>query len=62
MSIHYVAQELPLAELNEMVKPVDMVLRADVERVLLLEDLKVARSFAQDSGKRPRYAIESNAL
>ena len=41
MSIHYVAQELPLAELNEQVKPVDMVLRADVERVLLLEDLKV---------------------
>ena len=41
MSIHYVAQELPLAELNELVKPVDMVLRADVERVLLLEDLEV---------------------
>ena len=42
MSIHYVAQELPLAELNELVKPVGMVLRADVERVLLLDDLKAS--------------------
>jgi len=39
LSMHYVAQELPLAVINEDVRPVDMVLRADVERELLLEDL-----------------------
>ncbi|KAJ1480273.1 P-loop containing nucleoside triphosphate hydrolase protein, partial [Baffinella frigidus] len=46
MSMHYVAQELPLADINQEVLPVDMVLRADVERELLLEDY--ARFEAQD--------------
>lgn len=38
LSIHYVAQEIPLAVINEDVRPVDMVLRADVERELLLAE------------------------
>ena len=38
LSIHYVAQEIPLAVINEDVRPVDMVLRADVERDLLLSE------------------------
>ncbi|MGB1598362.1 MAG: hypothetical protein ACPIOQ_36735, partial [Promethearchaeia archaeon] len=38
LSLHYVAQEIPLAVINEDVKPVDMVLRADVEREMLLAE------------------------
>jgi ATP-binding cassette subfamily F protein 3 len=38
LSIHYVAQEIPLAVFNEDVRPVEMVLRADVERELLLSE------------------------
>ena len=38
LSIHYVAQEIPLAVINEDVTPCDMVLRADVEREMLLAE------------------------
>lgn len=39
LSVHYVAQEIPLALMNEGLQPCDMVLRADVERQTLLADL-----------------------
>lgn len=40
LSVHYVAQEIPLALMNEGLHPVDMVLRADVQRETLLQDEK----------------------
>jgi len=39
LSVHYVAQEIPLAVMNEGLRPLDMVLSADVEREALLSDL-----------------------
>mmetsp|Transcript_41752 Transcript_41752/g.104344 ORF Transcript_41752/g.104344 Transcript_41752/m.104344 type:complete len:753 (+) Transcript_41752:38-2296(+) len=39
LSVHYVAQEIPLAVMNEGLHPLDMVLAADVEREALLSDL-----------------------
>jgi len=54
MSMHYVSQELPLADINQEVLPIEMVLRADVERELLLEDFarfEAVSAAAEEAGK-----------
>ncbi|EKX41356.1 hypothetical protein GUITHDRAFT_88450 [Guillardia theta CCMP2712] len=50
MSMHYVAQEIPLAAINEGIHPVDMVLKADIERELLLERQKTLERDAMSDG------------
>jgi len=51
LSIHYVAQEIPLALINEEVKPIDMVLRADVERQLLLDEQDRLEKLTEGEGE-----------
>jgi len=58
LSIHYVAQEIPLAVINEDVKPVDMVLRADVERELLLEEQARLEKESDDGAGSSKAAAE----
>jgi ATP-binding cassette subfamily F protein 3 len=57
LSIHYVAQEIPLAVINEEVLPVHMVLRADVEReVLLQEQTRLERLSEEGEGSAEAVA------
>jgi len=58
MSMHYVAQEIPLAAINEGLHPVDMVLKADIERELLLERQKKLEKDAMSEGSSHESALK----
>jgi len=64
LSVHYVAQEIPLAAMNEGLKPLDMVLAADVEREALLSDLAALeeRSKGDDADDAGAAAMEMSGV